>query len=154
MINKLIVADMSPRYYAPHHQDIIKALSSVKFDKAKSRKDVEELLSIHIKEPGVRQFLLKGLTWESKEKMGWKFNLKILSDQIENIGEALSGHVYFTNPVLFLKGEHSGYILEDDNELIEASFPISEIVQIDNAGHWLHAENPKDFVQEVLTFLK
>ena len=153
-IGKLVVADMAPKYYAPHHQDIIKALSSVDFNHVKSRKEVEEKLAIHIQEPGVRQFLLKGLMWETKEKMGWKFNLKTLSDKIENIGEALDGHVYFTNPVLFLKGENSNYILESDADLIETSFPMSEIVEIKNAGHWLHAENPKDFVQEVLRFLK
>jgi len=153
-LEKLIVADIAPKYYAPHHQQIIKALLSVDFSKVKNRKEVGDVLAEHINELGVQQFLLKGLTWETKQKMKWKFNLKALSSEIENIGEALDGHVYFTNPVLFLKGENSDYIKDDDLELIEECFPVSELVQIDNAGHWLHAENQKDFVHEVLTFLK
>ena len=153
-LDKVIVADIAPKYYAPHHQLIIEALSAVDFRKVKTRKYVEGVLAKYISEPGIQQFLLKGLTWKTKEEMGWKFNLKTLSSQIENIGEALDGHVYFTNPVLFLKGENSDYIREDDLGLIEECFPVSELVQISNAGHWLHAENQKDFVHEVLTFLK
>ncbi|MFT6716233.1 MAG: esterase [Saprospiraceae bacterium] len=153
-LDKLIVADIAPKYYEPHHQLIIKALTAVDFNKVNNRREVEYVLAKYIKDPGVCQFLLKGLTWVSKEKMGWKFNLETLSTQIENIGEALDGHVYFTNPTLFLKGENSNYIKDEDLELIEACFPVSDLVQINNAGHWLHAENQKDFVQEVLTFLK
>lgn len=153
-INKMVVADIAPKYYAPHHQSIIQALESVDFSKVKNRKEVEQVLEKQLKELGVIQFLLKGLTWKTKTLLGWKFNLSLLSAQIENIGEALSGHVYFTNPVLFLRGENSNYIAEEDEEEIESSFPVSEIVTIKNAGHWLHAENTKDFLEQVLSFLK
>ena len=44
-------------------------------------------------------------------------------------------------------------ILEEDVELIEKHFPDDEIVQISNAGHWVHAENPQDFFDEVSRFL-
>lgn len=153
-VDKLIVADIAPRYYAPHHQDIISALKAVDFNEVTQRKEVDTVLSKHIFDSGVKQFLLKGLTWESKNKMKWKFNLEIISEQIDNIGEALEGYVYFTNPVLFLKGEHSSYITPEDEVQIEESFPRSEIVEIAGSGHWLHAENPSDFVEETLTFLK
>lgn len=154
MVQKMIVADISPRYYAPHHQSILKALHDVDFESLSSRKEVEESIKKNIPEPGVAQFLLKGLTWDTKTKMKWKFNLNTISDQIDNIGEALTGYAYFTNPVLFLKGENSDYIQEEDEELIEEIFPMSEVVEVANAGHWLHAENPTDFYKEVITFLK
>jgi len=154
VVDKLIVADMAPKYYAPHHQTIIKALKSVDFNKVSGRKDIQEILESQIDDHSVVQFLLKGVMRITKSEMGWKFNLATISDEIENIGEALSGHVYYTNPALFLKGENSNYILEEDEELIETSFPVSEIVTIENAGHWLHAENTPDFVAEVLRFLK
>ena len=154
MIDKMIVADIAPKYYPPHHQQIISALSSVNFKEVGSRKEVEVILARQIPEPGVRQFLLKGLTWKAEHQLGWKFNFKVLKEKIDHIGEALDGHVYFTNPVLFLKGEHSSYILEDDIELIEACFPMSDLQEISGAGHWLHAENPQDFSQIVLSFLK
>ena len=97
---------------------------------------------------------MKGLTWVTKEQLGWKFNLNVLSQQIENIGEKLTGHAYFTNPTLFIKGELSNYITEEDIDIIEEAFPMSQHVTIENAGHWLHAEYPNQFFNEVITFLK
>jgi pimeloyl-ACP methyl ester carboxylesterase len=80
--------------------------------------------------------------------------LKVLVDQYANIGQALEGFAYFTNPTLFLRGENSTYITEDDIDTIEEIFPMAQYRTIDGAGHWLHAENPKQFFEEVLNFLK
>ena len=96
---------------------------------------------------------MKGLIWIEKEKLGWKFNLNILSEQIDNVGEELEGFAYFTNPTLFIRGENSDYITEDDIDTIEEIFPMAQYTTIQNAGHWLHAENPKQFFEEVLKFL-
>ena len=49
-VEKLIVADIAPKAYPPHHQGIIKALQSVNFDEVKSRQDVENVLSQYIPE--------------------------------------------------------------------------------------------------------
>lgn len=151
---KMIVVDIAPKYYAPHHQDIISALESIDFTIQNDRKLVQEKISAQITNPGVIQFLMKGLTWITKDQLGWKFNLKVLSAQIENIGEKLTGHAYFTNPTLFVRGENSDYITEDDIDLIEEAFPMAQYATIENAGHWLHAENPNQFFDEVITFLK
>jgi pimeloyl-ACP methyl ester carboxylesterase len=153
-VRKLIIVDIAPKYYAPHHQDIISALESIDFNVEKDRKQVQEKIAQKINNPGIIQFLMKGLTWVTKEQLGWKFNLKVLSAQIENIGEKLTGHAYFTNPTLFIKGEKSDYITEDDIDIIEDAFPMASHVTIGNAGHWLHAENPNQFFDEVITFLK
>ena len=77
-----------------------------------------------------------------------------MSAQIENIGEALEGFAYFTNPTLFVRGENSNYITEDDIDVIEDIFPMAQYTTIDDAGHWLHAENPVQFFDEVMNFLK
>ena len=154
MVNKLIVADIAPKYYAPHHQSILKALNAVDFSKISNRKEAEDVLNSYISDAGTKQFLLKNLTWETQDKLTWKFNFKTLENEIENIGEELNGFAYFTNPTLFLKGEKSNYILESDLDKIEEIFPLSKVVEIKNSGHWLHAENPKDFINEVLNFIK
>lgn len=153
-VNKMVIVDIAPKYYPPHHQDIIGALKSVDFKKENDRKSVQRKITEKINDPGVIQFLMKGLTWVTKEQLGWKFNLNVLSQQIENIGEKLTGHAYFTNPTLFIKGELSNYITEEDIDIIEEAFPMSEHVTIENAGHWLHAEYPNQFFNEVITFLK
>lgn len=153
-LERMVVADIAPKYYAPHHQQIIGALKSVNLDVLTDRKQVQDKISETIDNPGVVQFLMKGLTWSDKEKLTWKFNLKVLSEQIENIGEKLTGFAYFTNPTLFVRGENSDYITEEDLDVIEEIFPMAQYRTIDDAGHWLHAENPDQFFDEVISFLK
>ncbi len=153
-IKKMIIADIAPKYYAPHHQDVISALESVDFSIQTNRKKVQLKIEESIFDIGIIQFLMKGLTWVSKTQLGWKFNLKVLSEKIESIGEELEGFAYFTNPTLFLRGENSDYITLDDIDTIEEIFPMAQYSTIENSGHWMHAENPKRFFEEVLNFLK
>ncbi len=153
-VRKLIVADIGPRYYAPHHQDILKALNSVDFSKKPSRQEVDDILAVYVPDFGTRQFLMKSLYWQEPGQLGFRFNLEVFNSSIESIGEALPANAVYTKPTLFLKGEKSRYICEDDEPVIHHHFPNSEIVTIKNAGHWLHAENPKDFFESTLSFLK
>lgn len=153
-ILKMIVVDIAPKYYPPHHQEVISALESVDFSVQTDRKKVQARIEEKIVDQGIVQFLMKGLIWAQKNQLGWKFNLKVLSQNIENIGEKLEGFAYFTNPTLFLRGEKSDYITIDDIDSIEEIFPMAQYSTIENAGHWLHAENPKLFLREVLNFLK
>ncbi len=153
-IGKLVVADMAPRYYRPHHQDIMAGLNAVDFSKKPSRDEVEEMLKPHIPDMGTRQFIMKSLYWVEPGQLGWRFNLKVFNEQIDNIGQALPEGAEFDKPTLFLKGENSGYISDRDQIDIERHFPNSEIVVIANAGHWLHAENSEAFFTATTAFLK
>jgi len=152
-VNKLMVADISPKFYPRHHHLIMEGLSAVDFSQQKSRNEVEEVLKKYIPEMGIRQFLLKNVYWETKGKLGFRFNLSSLIDNIDEVGSALPSLTSFDGKTLFLKGENSGYINNDDTTLIEAHFQNSEIVTVKNAGHWLHAENPTDFYDYVVSFL-
>ena len=154
LVSKLIVADIGPKYYAPHHQTIIEALNAVDFSKKPSRGEVEEIVSLYIKDFGTRQFLLKNLYRASPEQLAFRFNLKVFNDKIEIIGVALPFENVFSKPTLFLRGDKSDYILDSDFETIYHHFPNAKIETIKNAGHWLHAENPKDFYTHVLNFMK
>lgn len=154
LVSKLIVADIGPKYYAPHHQAIIEALNAVDFSKKPSRGEVEEIVSLYIKDFGTRQFLLKNLYWASPEQLAFRFNLKVFNEKIEIIGVALPFENVFSKPTLFLRGDKSDYILDSDFETIYHHFPNTKIETIKNAGHWLHAENPKDFYTHVLNFMK
>lgn len=154
MIDKLIIADIGPKYYRPHHQDIMAGLNAVDFSKKPERSEVEELLKPHIPDFGTRQFLMKSLYWVEPGQLGFRFNLPVFNDKIDNIGEALPENAVFEKPTLFLRGDKSNYIKNEDFETIKKHFPNSEIKTIVNAGHWLHAENPKDFYVESMKYLK
>jgi len=154
LVHKLIVADISPRAYKPHHQQILEALNAVNFQLQNTRKKVEEVLKIYIQDQGILQFLLKNVYWKEKGKLAYRFNLNSLTENYPEVGEALPSFTEFTGETLFLKGEKSDYITKNDEPLIKAHFEDAQIITVKNAGHWLHAENPTQFYNEVVSFLK
>ncbi|AUC86237.1 alpha/beta hydrolase [Polaribacter sp. ALD11] len=154
LVEKLIVVDISPREYQPHHNAILAGLNSIDFSVDNSRGKVDKKLATLIPELGVRQFLLKNVYWVEKGQLGFRFNLESLTENNSEVGDALPPFTVFEKETLFLKGEKSNYITENEEPIIEAHFPNSKIVEIKNAGHWLHAENSKQFYSEVCAFLK
>ena len=152
LISKLIIVDISPRFYPIHHEKILEGLQSLDFSKLKSRSEADNVLSNHIEENDVRQFLLKSMYWKEKEVLDFRFNLTAISANIDNVGEALKEGSIFEKPTLFLKGENSNYIADHDEDLIFTHFPDAEIENIADSGHWLHAENPIQFFETVMRF--
>ncbi|AUS04829.1 alpha/beta fold hydrolase [Pseudotamlana carrageenivorans] len=153
LVSKLIVTDISPRFYPVHHDAILNGLSAIKFDEVKSRGEVDKVLSDYVQDLGTRQFLLKNLYWVEKGQLGLRINLEGLQNEVAEVGEALPSHATFDGDTLFLRGDRSEYIGVGDERIIKTHFPKANIVTISNAGHWLHAENPKDFYAEVMKFV-
>ena len=152
-VKKLIVADIAPKFYPPHHDFIFNGLSHLDFDNIADRREADDELSKHIKEKGIRQFLLKNLYWVEKDRLGFRFNFEVLKDRMEEIGENISGSAVYDGPALFLRGDRSEYIQPNDFAEIKRHFPKATIETIDKAGHWLHAENPRQFYEKSFTFL-
>ncbi len=153
-VKNLIVADIGPKYYPLHHQDILDGLSSLDFEILKTRGETDVELSYYVPDVGVRMFLLKNLYWKEKGVLGLRLNLEALIKNANQIGVELSEEYNFMGYTLFLKGEKSNYIVEGDEARIKRQFPNSIINEISSAGHWLHAENPADFLNNVLEFIK
>jgi len=153
MVEKLIVADIGVKYYAPHHQDILAGLNAVDFSAKPDRSQVEETLYPFIPDFGTRQFLMKNLYWREPGQLDFRFNLPVFNAQIESIGEALPEGNHFDKPTLFIRGGNSRYILDTDLPEIKKHFPNFELVTIPSVGHWVHAENPKLFFEETAGFL-
>lgn len=153
LVSKLIVADISPRYYPVHHDAILEGLSSLDFSELKSRGAADKALSNYVHEAGIRMFLLKNLYWVEKGQLGLRMNLNTLKENISEVGEALPVHATFDKDTLFLRGDRSEYIGETDEAIIHRHFSNSKIITISNAGHWLHAENPDEFYAAVMNFI-
>lgn len=153
LVEKLIVVDIAPKYYAPHHQQILEGLTAVNEAKLSSRGDADDLLTNYIKEPAVRMFLLKNLHYKEKNLLSLRLNLESLKENIEELGQALPDDYTFNKPTLFIKGEKSNYITSEDERLIKRHFSEAEINSIPGAGHWVHAENKDAFFDTVINFI-
>jgi pimeloyl-ACP methyl ester carboxylesterase len=151
-LSKLIVVDIAPKAYPVHHTQILEAMLSVDFNTIKTRKSADEYLSKTITDFPMRQFLLKNLYWTNTTTLAWKFNLSVINKDIELMGIELKNTKVFEKPTLFIRGVQSDYILEEDTIPIKNIFTKAEIKSMNN-GHWLHAENPIEFLQIVNSFL-
>ena len=151
-LHKLIIVDISPRFYPIHHDKIIEGLKMLDFSVLKSRSQADAVLSEYIEEADVRQFLLKSMYWKEKGKLDFRFNLKSISQNIANVGEALDKEASCSVPSLFIKGGNSNYINDYDEELIFKHFIDAEIQTLDDVGHWPHAEKPQEFFEMTVRF--
>jgi len=151
MLEKLIVVDMGIQKYRPHHEDILKGLGLVDLEKVKTRSEVETILEPHIPDFSTRQFLMKNLYWKEKGQLAWRMNVPVLAAEMENILVGLPETEVMV-PTLFIRGGKSGYITDEEIPDIEERFPDSSVVTIEDAGHWVHAEKPEEFLNAVLEF--
>lgn len=152
-VEKLIIADIGTKYYRPHHQEILAGLNAIDFSIKPDRNEVDEILKTYVPDFGTRQFLMKSLYWQEPGQLAFRFNLAVFNNTIEEIGKALPIEAKFSKPTLFIRGGNSSYIRDKDFEGIKAHFPNAIIETIPNVGHWLHAENPKDFFEKSTEFL-
>lgn len=151
LIDKLIIVDMGVKGYPIHHDGIISGLKSLDLTKIKSRSEAENELAQHIDNNAIRQFLLKNLYWKEKGQLAWRINIPVLEEKLPEIVQPLPYKELLTT-TLFMRGGQSNYILEEDEEEIKRYFPLAEIHTIAQAGHWIHAEAPEEFITEVIGF--
>jgi len=156
---KLVVVDIAPRYYPPHHDQVLAALHSVNLNDISSRKEAEEQLRISLRDEATIQLLLKNLYWKeevknngNEKKLAWRFNLEAIEKNMDEGGKGLPAGTHIDVPTLFVKGERSGYISAEDEKEIATIFSNAQIKTV-AAGHWVHAENPEGFMDVVLEFL-
>lgn len=151
-IDKLVVVDIAPKYYPPHHGTIIDAFRSVDINELSSRKEAQQSMSTHISDLGVMQFLLKNLD-RTPDGFKWKVNLDEVISNIENVGATYEFKLPQEVETLFIRGAKSDYILNEDRDLLKTHFPNSNLVTIKDAGHWVHAEQYENFTKVLLHYL-
>ena len=150
-VKSLIVVDMAPKGYLPHHHHIFKAFHAIDLKQIQSRKDAENKLSHLIQDDGIRQFILKNLR-RDRDGFSWKINIKAIESNIENIGvPVLKGRNAV--PVLFIRGANSDYILDEDINMIKEYFPSATLSTIPDSGHWVHSEQPSQVIGVIKDFL-
>lgn len=146
-VGKLIVADIAPVGYSHSQMHVIDALREVDLSRIEKRSDAGEMIALA---PELVPFLLQSLDLKDKR---WRLNLDVLAaDMARIIGfPEVSGS--FDGPALFLAGADSDYILPEYRDRIRGLFPAARFAAIPGAGHWLHAEKPREFEAAVRVFL-
>ena len=152
-IEKLIVADISPRKYnTDFHQKLLSTLYKLPLEDFARREEVERALSLFIEDKRIRLFLLKNLYRNENKEFAWRFNIEVLLEKVSNIQEADFVKGICDIPTHFIKGGTSIYITSEDELIINKHFSDFSIATIDRAGHWLHAEQAEKFYNEVMGF--
>jgi len=155
-ITKLLVADIAPVSYPPHHLRIIEGLQAIDLSRVTNRKDADTQLATYVDNIGVRQFLLRNLALNSQGKFAFKCSLADISlcyPQIMKANKLPPNKTVYQGPTLFIKGGDSDYILPEHKDAIAALLPNSKAKIIQGTGHWLHAEKTAAFNKIVTNFI-
>ena len=152
-IEKLIVADIAPRQYnSDFYKNLLATLYKLPLKDFDKREEIDNLLSFSYTDKGMRLFLLKNLYRNEKKEFAWRFNINVLLEKVQNIQDASFVSGKLNVPTHFIRGSNSDYINSSDEILIKKHFTDFSICTIEGAGHWLHAEKPERFYDEVMGF--
>ena len=153
MVKKLIVVDIGVKAYPVQDESLIAAMVNLELGKYSSRKEIDVELSKDIREESMRLFIMQNLQRNQGAGFSWKMNLNVLSQNIDKVSVEIPVNGVFDQPTLFILGGQSDYVLPDDREDILKQFPNSQFVVLENAGHWVHADEPELFSRCVAEFL-
>jgi pimeloyl-ACP methyl ester carboxylesterase len=154
-VKKLVVVDISLRKTPVNmeHQQLIDAMLKVDFSFCRSRSDVEKQLEVHVPSQRIRQFLLKSVYWRDRETLDWRLNLKSINENLSNLFDFPGMTGVYSGPTLFIRGGRSDYIRDPDMTEIKRKFPGALLKTLPDAGHWVHADSPGEFIEALNDFL-
>jgi pimeloyl-ACP methyl ester carboxylesterase len=150
VVNRLVVADIAPVSYSHSQLQFITAMRAVDMSKVSRRSDAEAQLMALGVDPALCSFFTQSLDVPQKR---WRLNLDVLAAEMGKILAFPDYASSFSKPTLFLSGAESDYVLPPYRPTIKGLFPKARFAKIPGAGHWLHAEKPREFEAAVRAFL-
>ena len=171
LLRGLVVVDIAPVEYplrggrtddpdeeASPFEDFIAAMRAVDLESLKTREEADAALRAAVRSRMVRGFLLQSLVREGQGADGtfrWRLNLDLLArdlGELRGFPDPPPGASY-DGPVLWIAGANSHYVLPGDRARMDELFPLTRLVRIKNAGHWVHSEQPEVFLETLRRFL-
>jgi esterase len=153
-VEKLIVADISPVHYKTYrHAFLLEVMSVIDFSTFRNKKDVETSMLLQVPDKRLVNFMMKNVQSISRDKLAWKLNIDAIKLNLEEIFRFEPAGKQYSGPVLWLKGETSDYIMREHHRIMYTFFSNTTLQVIPNASHWLHADNPDDFIQEIIKWM-
>ena len=149
-LRRLVVADIAPVAYGHSQMDLVRAMQALDLSGISTRAEADAALAPAVPEAQVRAFLLQSLDVRAK---AWRLNLDALAASMDEIVGWPDPLGRWDGPALFLRGGASGYVTDAHRAGIERLFPAARIELVEGAGHWLHAEAPRETEAAVAAFL-
>ena len=151
-VRRLVVADIAPTAYAHSQNHLVDAMRGMDLSNLTLRSEADRRLASEVSEEGTRAFLLQSLDLKA-DPVRWRLNLDLLHAEMDKITGWPDTDRQYTGPALFLSGSNSRYVRDEHHARITALFPKARFQQIEGAGHWLHAERPREFEAALRDFL-
>lgn len=152
LIRRLVVADIAPVAYSHDQTRNARAMAALDLTQITTRAEADAALARDIDDPSLRAFFLQSLDLRQHPPR-WKLNLPVLEAEMPKIVGWPGTEGSFPNPALFLTGALSSYVRPEHRDTIRALFPKARFAKLPEAGHWLHAEKPREFEETVRVFL-
>ncbi len=152
-VDGIIVVDILPtKSIRQQNKDVVNGLKAFKLRDALTRNEAEEQMEPYIKDTKIRKFLARNLVRNNKGILNWQCNLNSILVNYETFCEEIP-HFTFHKPCLFIRGECSDYVVDEEWQKTKEYFPQAELVTISGAGHLVHVENPHAFLRTVTEFI-
>lgn len=153
-IRRLVVADIAPVAYTHDQSHHARAMMGLDLTGVATRGEADRRLASVVEDPGLRAFFLQSLDLKATGGPRWRLNLPVLEAEMAKIVGWPGTQGRFDHPTLFLTGADSRYVLPEHRETIRALFPKARFARLPGAGHWLHADKPREFEETVRVFLE
>lgn len=150
LVEKLVIADIAPVGYRHTQSHLIAAMRRIDLAAVKTRADADAQLAQEVDDPGIRAFLLQSLDVQARQ---WRLNFDVLEAEMGKIIGFPEVTGRFDGPTLFLSGASSDYVQPGHRPQIKTLFPKARFAKLPGAGHWLHAEKPREFEAALRVFL-
>ena len=150
LLRRLIVADIAPVPYTHPQSHHIAAMRAVDLEHITRRSEAAEQLGAQGVEPALQSFFTQSLDVAGKR---WRLNLDVLEAEMDKIIGFPDVSGQFAGPTLFLTGADSTYVRREDRDHIKSLFPAARFAKLPGAGHWLHADKPREFEAALRTYL-
>lgn len=151
LVERLVVGDIAPAAYTHSQMQFITAMREVDLTKLSRRSDAETQLGKMGVEPALQSFFTQSLDVPGKR---WRLNLDVLAQDMDKILSFPPLGSAFHGQTLFLSGAKSDYVTAQHRPAIKRLFPSARFAKLPDAGHWLHADKPREFESALRTFLK
>lgn len=153
LLRRLVVADIAPVAYKHDQTQYIAAMRAMDLTHLTTRAEADRRLAETVPEAPLRAFFLQSLDMKADGGPRWRLNFDVLAAEMTKIVGWHDPAGQFDGPTLFLTGSESPYVRPENRPVIRALFPNAHFAKLAGAGHWLHADRPREFEETLRVFL-